>query len=165
MNESETVTANKKFLLEYLEGVSKVLSGLIEGYILAHGTLFVGRETSKDVIMPTFKPKSKQCYYNSQMLAVEEDLQYFEGIAFDGLVPLEHAWCVASDKVIDVTWEVKDKKFKENNDKTCVYYGIEIPPDFVWKNMSEREIAEQLIYKFIKSAYSASGLQPSAQAQ
>ncbi len=151
MNESETIEANKKVLIEYLEGINKMLSGRIEGYILTHGTLFIGREPSKNVIVPTFKPKSKQCYYNSQMLALEGDLKYFEGIAYNGLLPLEHAWCVSDSKVIDVTWEVNDKKFKENHDKTCIYYGIEIPTDFVWKNMLERELAEPLIFKFIST--------------
>ncbi len=83
MNESETIEANKKILIEYLEGINKMLSGRIEGYILTHGTLFIGREPSKNVVVPTFKPKSKQCYYNCQMLALEGDLKYFEGIAFN----------------------------------------------------------------------------------
>jgi hypothetical protein len=85
------------------------------------------------------------------MLALENDLKYYEGIAYNGLLPLEHAWCVSDSKVIDVTWEVNDKKFKENHDKTCIYYGIEIPADFVWKNIEEREMAEPLIFKFIST--------------
>jgi len=88
MNKSKTIKANKKALLEYLECVSKMLSSRIEGYILSHGTLFIGREPSKNVVVPSFKPKSKQCYYNSQMLASEENIQYIEGYAFDGLLPL-----------------------------------------------------------------------------
>jgi len=153
----KTIKANKKVkvFIEYLECVSKIHSSRIdiEGYILSHGTLFIGREPSKNVVVPTFKPKSKQCYYNSQLLALEasEDIQYIEGYAFDGLLPLEHAWCVSDGKVIDVTWEVTDRKNKENHDQTCIYYGIEIPMDFVWENMRKRELAEQLIYKFIKS--------------
>ncbi len=153
MNKSKTIKANKKVFVEYLECVSKMLSSRIdiEGYILSHGTLFIGREPSKNVVVPSFKPKSKQCYYNSQLLALEENIQYIEGYAFDGLLPLEHAWCVSDGKVIDVTWEVTDRKNKENHDQTCIYYGIEIPKGFVWENMSKRELAEQLIYKFIKS--------------
>ncbi len=152
MNEYEQIESNKRILIEYLENVHKTIKSRPERYILAHGTLFAGREPSKNVFeRPNFEPKSNRCYYNSQFLAIDKDLKYFEGFAHDGLNPLEHAWNVSDGKVIDITWELNDRKFKENHDATCIYYGIEIPTDFVRKNLKERELGEPLLFNYLRS--------------
>ena len=52
----------------------------------------------------------KQCYRNAFWLARDNaDLTYCEGIAFMGIIPVAHAWCVDADNnVVDNTWREKD---------------------------------------------------------
>jgi hypothetical protein len=76
------------------------------------------------------RPKIKGCYYNSQMLILDnKELKYFEGFATTKTLglPLEHAWCVYKDKIVDVTW-------KENGDE---YFGVEIPIELVRKTICD----------------------------
>ena len=89
------------------------------------------------------KPKIKQCYYNSQMLALQNPrILYYEGFANSKVLslPLEHAFNVIDNKVVDVTW--KDGKH---------YFGIYIPTDFIRKNIFKTGEAQQLITKYIYS--------------
>ena len=55
-----------------------------------------------------FMPRSKECYYNAQLMILndyEKRLSYCEGIAYCGLIPLNHAWLTINEKVIDLTWK------------------------------------------------------------
>jgi hypothetical protein len=137
MNESEIIEHNKNVVLRYLESVNKMLGNSKESYILANGTLFIGREPSKNFIKTTFEPEMNRCYYNAQNISFEyKNLRYFEGVAFYDCIglPIDHAWCVSDGKVIDITWEKPFEKYS----RTCIYYGIDIPKGFVKKSLYER---------------------------
>lgn len=151
MNENEIIEKRKKDLQGYLKIVDDRFKNRPEGYILANGTLFVGREPSENIKGLLFEPIMKQCHYNSQQLSIHKKYRYFEGFAMNTSVPMEHAWCVADNKVIDVTWTMWYEGINTNQDKTCVYYGIEIPVDFVWKNQLETSMAEPVLLKYLHS--------------
>ncbi|WAM22793.1 MAG: hypothetical protein OI718_00065 (plasmid) [Candidatus Methanoperedens sp.] len=151
MNENEIIEKRKKDLRDFLKLIDDHVKNRHEGYILANGTLFVGREPSENIKDLLFEPIMKQGHYNSQQLSIQRKFRYFEGYAMDTSVPMEHAWCVADNKVIDVTWTMLDDNFNTNHDKTCIYYGIEIPVDFVWNNQLETSMAEPVILKYLHS--------------
>ena len=49
--------------------------------------------------------RSKACYRNAANLAMEHGLRYCEGWAYDGPVPVQHAWNLTDDGfVVDITW-------------------------------------------------------------
>jgi hypothetical protein len=84
------------------------------------------------------KPKPSSCYYNSQLLAIDNpELKYFEGTATTKKlgIPLEHGWCVFEGKVVDVTWV-------EDGDE---YFGIEVPVEFIKKKMVETEMSRDVL--------------------
>lgn len=67
----------------------------------------------------------KQCFYNSQMIALSEDFDYYEGwYVTKGInLPFEHGWNVICNDVIDVT---AYGKFDVNE-----YFGIKIPLEYI----------------------------------
>jgi len=73
-------------------------------FVVKHGWEFQPQQLPDRYEMGT----PKECYTNSQLLAMVQDLIYVEGFAsFTSIpIPLSHAWCVERDnptKVIDVT--------------------------------------------------------------
>jgi hypothetical protein len=91
-------------------------------------------------------PKIKACYYNAQMLLLDnrkEGLKYFEGYATTKTLglPLEHAWCIYKGKVVDVSW-------KEDGDE---YFGVEIPLDFVSKEIVKKGISLNMLGSYFLS--------------
>jgi len=86
------------------------------------------------------KPKKKNCFYNSQFLALDvKGLKYYEGWAIGSVgIPLEHSWCVdEKNQVVEVTWE-----------KGMEYFGLEIPLDFVRKEMIKTGWSNGLLEKY-----------------
>jgi hypothetical protein len=151
------LNTKEEFLLEFLRATKQMMSSnphAVRFYdlILSKGQLFKGRDLSNNfelIKKLPFKPKVKECYYNSQMLALEGNgnIKYFEGYAFDDLLPVEHAWCIIDNKVVDLTWEVKDKMFKKDYSKETVYFGIEIPIAFIRKHILKTGMSEALLWQ------------------
>ena len=69
----------------------------------------------------------RQCYYNSQMLALSGKFEYYEGwyVTENINLPLEHGWNVLNGKVIDVT--------SHNRFNVDEYFGIKIPINYIRK--------------------------------
>jgi len=67
----------------------------------------------------------KQCFANSQRLAMTHpELTYVEGYALN-IIPVHHGWCVDADgAVVDVTWERRD---------TNRYFGVPILSRYIRK--------------------------------
>jgi len=97
-------------------------------------------------IKPPVKPK--QCYYVSQILAVSSrgKLKYFEGWFLDRKIPipLEHAWNVFDNKIVDLVEE-------KIHGQPMAYFGVQIPTEFVAKNMVKTGMAETILAKFFFS--------------
>jgi hypothetical protein len=70
------------------------------------------------------------------------DGRYFEGYAYCGVLPVPHAWVVMpDDRVIDFTWEAKDRKLRREgiaSDSTgAVYLGVQVPRAQMAKMIAE----------------------------
>jgi hypothetical protein len=118
-------------------------------WLLTNGKEFSGRPLTKEEEKELqyelghrlYKPK--QCFYNSQLIAVNSNgkYKYYEGMAttekLSGL-PFEHGWLVKDGKVYDPTW--KDGK---------EYFGIEISVDEVRKNMVKTGMAETMLTLYV----------------
>jgi hypothetical protein len=89
----------------------------IEDYVQDRGTVFKGGArsltTEEKAVLAIARigqrgSKSKQCFYNSQMLVVADtsrQLIYHEGYACGDVgFPLHHGWVVLNGNVIDPTW-------------------------------------------------------------
>lgn len=91
-------------------------------------------------------PQIKQCFYNSQSLALDGGLGYAEGYVLNARlpVPIEHGWnTLPSGKVVDVTlrefWAkntCKPKKLLERarENQANAYLGIQFPAEEIQKS-------------------------------
>jgi len=117
-------------------------------YILTHGKLFTKRLSNEKIKQLAQKYGVRQrgygyCYYHSQLLAMDSmgKLKYYEGMGLrKGLIPLEHAWNVLGNKVVDLTWEDGDE-----------YFGIEIPISFIRKHIFKVGRADALLSDYVRS--------------
>lgn len=59
---------------------------------------------------------SKQCFHNSQMLIIndfDDRMEYYEGVAYTGVIPVHHAWILLDGKLVDVTRSLREGAFQE----------------------------------------------------
>lgn len=106
------------------------------------------------------KCKAKECFYNAQMLTLEDSyrsnrVKYHEGQFSFGLFPLAHAWITLDGIIVDVTI-LKDMKSKTRQKdlkdrilgvvpEELEYMGVEIDSEFVIKNMMDTGWALSLL--------------------
>lgn len=83
--------------------------------------------------------KQKLCYYNAQSLAMTGGVLYYEGWGITKAIgiPLEHGFTVRRNKVIDPTWRDGE-----------LYFGVNIPIEFVRKHWIETRMAKNLLYHY-----------------
>ena len=121
-------------------------------WVLSKGKSFSapGKLTSKekqDVKVFRYGTRAKECYYNAQMLAINDSrYKYYEGwyLWQDIPIPLEHGFNVRAGKVIDTT------QFSQNIQRKRSYFGVHIPTSFIRKNMHETGMAEAILYKYFR---------------
>lgn len=126
-----------KWLMKDDKNVSKFYT-----YVMKGGKAFIEKDvrqiTAKELREVCFKPKERSCFYNSQVIALFSDLDYYEGWGTTELgIPFYHAWNVKGKKVIDVTW--KDGK---------MYFGVKIPKDFIRKFWLDNSISDTLLARY-----------------
>ena len=105
-------------------------------FLLKEGSYFDSKTLNKDelyqveemiykFIKAHGKPKKKQCYYNSQMVALMNDsFQYIEGVCLSDVgLPIQHGFLLLNNKVIDLTW-TNDKEEYVIGEHSREYYGI-----------------------------------------
>ncbi len=139
-----------------------------EEFVLKNGQLFVSKELTeeeKKIVLDLIKDlhldcKVKECFKNSQQLAVESDgkIQYVEGFA-DDIIPVVHGWNAINGKVIDLTWcddgdlvnkskkkwEKRKLKIVLGEFKNIEYFGVVFPVDMIRKNMLKTKQYQSLI--------------------
>ena len=75
-----------------------------------------------------FRPMvPKQCFHNSQMLLTndrEGRLQYKEGFAYTGVMPVHHAWVELDGKLVDVTRSTRKEAVQEFLDGVEPQYDL-----------------------------------------
>ena len=98
-------------------------------FLLQHGSFWTFAPLPKGIGRMT----PKYCFDNAYKLVSRSKVRrYVEGVAFDGLFPMDHAWCVSLDNVvIDPTWR------KEDVDTEVSYFGIAIAAEEVARRRSE----------------------------
>jgi hypothetical protein len=93
-----------------------------------------------------YSTQSRQCYYNSQMMAISSngEIDYYEGYYLTEHlpIPLEHGFNVYKGKVIDTT---AYKKFG-----VAEYFGVKIPLSFIRKIIAETGMAEALLWRYYR---------------
>lgn len=89
-----------------------------------------------------------QCFHNSQLVALEnKDVKYYEGFLYGPEFKncIHHGFNKCEAGPIDVTY-LKNKEHFHNDDmrdKYYVYYGVEIPNDFIEKYRDKIDKANQ----------------------
>jgi len=134
----------KSDILEHLNGLVKLyanreLAGAYYKWILKNGKLFT-EKTDPKKFNKIFKKRFKGCYYNAQMLALDnKGLKYYEGWGITEAVgfPLDHGFNVTGGKVVDVSWP-----------DGIEYFGIEIPLKFIREEMLRTEIAGTILFQW-----------------
>lgn len=99
--------------------------------LLQHGLVFPER-LPEDAFPDHMRGVSRQCYYNSLMAASAQPdrLVYCEGVAYPGLIPVDHAWVFDLDTgaIWDPTWSVAVQGERLKN---AQYVGIPIKLNIV----------------------------------
>lgn len=92
-------------------------------FVLMNGQEWKGTKWTKFRGRGYRKMTPNYCFFNCwYMSLVFDDLTYYEGFAFQGLLPVHHAWCVDPDGlVVDPTWRMKNYKLPENQ---WDYFGV-----------------------------------------
>ena len=91
----------------------------------------------------------KQCFYNAQMLVLNDDsgeLQYAEGWAHSGFIPVHHGWVLLNGKVIDLTW--KDRKGESRVGRTLgdfAYLGVRFDRELIRSRIQKTGWASTVI--------------------
>jgi hypothetical protein len=108
-----------------------------EDMVLKHGLLF---KHGPDVT-PTEREYSatteKECFKNAMHAALEHpDLTYVEGFAYNGLLPVHHAWVVDENGVVhDPTWT----SIQEREGTGDIYVGIPFNTQWLLAHVMEKE--------------------------
>lgn len=146
---------SKPRIPQYLEMMNKNWQNKYYKWMAEKGKTFLPTEPDKTiekfhrVAAKLRYDKSKQCYYNSQMMAIilkKEDLKinlkYYEGLYIvQGLeaLPLEHAWLVYRGKVFDPTGD--------NREDVIEYFGMEIDLKTILVSQVKTGSANALLWK------------------
>ncbi len=87
------------------------------------------------------RPRIKECFYNAQMFVMDHPgSQYYEGLCFTGVHPVDHAWVVYDGKVFDFTLEAS----KNYDAETPEYLGLPIPEKFFCRMIGETGYADSV---------------------
>lgn len=70
--------------------------------------------------------KIQMCFQNSYRMLAHPELEYVEGVAYSGLIPVHHSWNLdLNGNVIDTTWRTRGKYARHSEGRE--YFGIHIP--------------------------------------
>lgn len=113
-------------------------------FILKHGRFFMSQpltDAEREIVNEAlknigFKPRMKECFYNAQLLAMNDktgQIKYCEGFGMS-IIPCNHGWAMINDKVIDITWKDDEgKNYFGDFDKS--YFGFSLPTERVTQKM------------------------------
>jgi hypothetical protein len=123
-------------------------------FILQNGKSFRSRP-SPDKLPNNLRScsyKTKECFYNAQMISLLYGYDYYEGFA-NSIIPTEHAWVVTQDNVlIDLTWD-KVAEPEEELD----YFGVHIPREFISKQINKTGNSTDMMRQWFESQRSKEG--------
>jgi hypothetical protein len=96
----------------------------IEAFLVRHGRLWDWRPLPKGIKAGG----DRYCYKYATDIALKEcGYVYCEGFAFNGVLPVEHAWCVDGyGKVMDPTWDRLNRR-----QPVVEYFGVAVKTEFL----------------------------------
>jgi hypothetical protein len=131
MQSEIAVNAGKEYVEQMLEfhrgfkGAGKILGdpSPVYEFLLLHGQEFQGTKWTKFRGRGYRKMTPRQCFLNAWMMSlIFNELTYYEGFAYSGLITVHHAWCIDSEGlVVDPTWRAKNYKLPEIE---WEYFGV-----------------------------------------
>lgn len=112
----------------------------VEGIVAAHGISFSAVSWKSFRGRGYRRGQERGCFKNAFRLALGfDDLIYCEGLAFSGIIPAHHAWCVDSDgNVVDPTW--REDRFQSIPVEQWEYVGVPFESGWVWKTTARRKV-------------------------
>jgi len=151
---------------EYAEKMVAMSSGILKQsyeYILQCGEYFEGALPSTvlprgALVRALSRGKGKKwCFYNAQMLALLHPIwgiEYYEGVADNGIFIGIHAWNLYQGKVIDLTWEDIPREFRDLPDvrplEKFQYFGVKIPYEFArTHNFVHTRRVQPLLFEYL----------------
>jgi len=158
---------SKSAMLQYLDAMLKLYKSMknkvgvkFYKWLLKKGKLRNTKQFSKRELaelkhvlrQSAIQPAAKQCFYVSQMvlLTAPNKLKYIEGFA-NHIIPVEHAWLEYKGKVLDLVWGSLEHNQSPDGfsaDPKCEYFGVEIPLEFITRNIEATHVAETLLQRF-----------------
>lgn len=108
-------------------------------FVLRHGHEYRAVPLGRRELTQRFRyGQEKACFANSIMAGVlHDDLRYVEGFAFNGLLPIHHAWNVdRAGRAIDFTW--REAKIPI---AVRAYVGVVFPLELAWDALWEGDAA------------------------
>lgn len=131
--------------------------------LLQAGKFYHGRALSTGIDFARgwtdrFEPQVKECYYNAATFAVDheaEGVRYAEGYWFDpeASTYIYHAWNVLLDgRVVDFTQEAADRQLEREPNLDCLYFGIEIPTNFIRTQIAKTGCARNYAWLYLAEA-------------
>lgn len=113
----------------------------------------------------TFTPKLKECFYNAQMLCLNdtsENIKYIEGyVKIPNIgISIYHAWNIINNKVIDITYRL-DSNLNISNSGNFIlgnlngykYFGVELSKSKIQNYYENSSIAYSLVDDFHSDFY------------
>ena len=91
-------------------------------FLLEHGIEYRGTPWSEFKGSGWRRKRERHCFQNAFHAAVQYGLQYVEGYAYAGLIPVHHAWNVDDQgRVVDFTWREANQN---SSPATWEYFGV-----------------------------------------
>ena len=120
---------------------AEIRMGDIFQWIIENGKTYIGNnhEMAKTVVKKSHRtPELKACYNNSLLVRSSmPGLVYYEGWS-SLILPMNHAWNMLDDEVVDVTMTLPELEESEWHDNaTREYFGVEIPWDWMFSQVKE----------------------------
>ena len=105
--------------------------------VLKHGLLFKHGPNVTPTEREYSATTAKECFLNATHAALEHrDLTYVEGFAYNGILPIHHAWLVDEDGVVhDPTWA----SMQGREGDADIYIGIPFKTDWLLRHLAEKE--------------------------
>lgn len=156
------MTNNQEALANHLKNLSSFFVSNSSGFsyrsvydfVLDRGSFWNEEPLSKeerDILQEASRGlrfEKKQCFYNSQRLIMGDssgELQYTEGFAHCGIIPVHHGWVVLRGKVIDLTWKDQKGKSRISGSGNFLYFGVPFDRNLVLSRISETGWASSVI--------------------
>ena len=138
-------------------------------YYLKNGSEFESQSLTSDEkeylkLLPIAECLKKMCYQNAQRLLLffpprgdkkKMQLQYIEGYATNGILPVQHAWLSLNGKVVDPTFGPLDSLFRRKHrilgefPPNFKYFGVVVSESHIREFIFNHQIWSSIVDDFM----------------